>query len=344
MTTLKERLNDNTFIPFHVKKDSSYYSDFIIQVPTHIKNISYIYKADVYDSDVFQPYSKLEYIGAYYKDNNTYYYDHCWLPYLFRDNKEVLEGINVKEMSELIQEFKNNIIEAFKSCYHELTPADKIPNFNESDNDSTYGDGRIAYDYYINSIPFNIDTYVLEQVEGTLLDSSYFEKNSRKRYENVLFYIAHPEEAVAQELKLFFDARGGKKAFEHLTDAHAIKNRIDELERTQTDYYKKHILTGIREKAKDAKTLNVTFVKAEKDNPNNIHEMTLKVETDRLSYGTHMFDDYNLVTKADKDAYCKYFNWLDVEWEEVTQITYGRNLIYDKSLVASPIVKESKGA
>lgn len=259
--------------------------------------------------------AKLESAGLYYRKNGCIYYPSYQLTHCCEGSEMIIENSGkvsfAKEYSELIRARVEEIIDNKRSniAIKELTDSYLLKQMEYY---AEYGAADAAKKEFIrgNAVsdivyrcPFSTDSMSDKEYIQFILDKEPLVDEAAKAYieehqENILAQF-YNNALLRKELQKIYDDPG------HIL--HRVKAIIDAV--TQSG----------------AKTVNVTINKEDKD-------FTFKYETRTLTVApSSYYSSYNIKASDRREFENLFGRSADFYPNEITKITYGRNVIYDSS-------------
>lgn len=309
---LKEWLNNPNC--YQLSKSNKYSSEILVKIP-YKKNFDLLFYCHAWNGNNIELDTKLETAGLYCRKDGFIYNPSYQLKYYCEGSEMILENSSKKDFAqkftELVRAKVEEIIDNKRSnlTVKELTDSYSL---NQLEYYSKYGAASAARKEFIkgNAVsdivykcPYSTDSMTDKEYIQFILDKEPLVEETAKAY-----IEEHQENILAQ----FYNNSLLRKELQSIYDnPKHILHRV------------KAIIDAVRESG--AKTVNVTINKDNKD-------FTFKYEADTLTYDPGSdYSSYNIKASDRREFENLFGRNADFYPNEITKITYGRNVIYDSS-------------
>lgn len=286
----------------------------ILKTPYNDK-VDVLYGTHRRNDDFFNPRMELYYYGIYDREKNKVFDPNSDISYYIYKYK--FDDIRLVDRSMLYKEIIDAVNEKIKEHIS-----------NEPD----------MFDYS----DVEIEEVTMEDIYREFLDGEtsdtyigYIKPYMTEELKDIFEYLSYGDEFVDETARDFI-IDNYEDLLKNLKRNSKKQKLLKELEENKEHPYhkQKDIMNSIR--GKDYKTINLTI------NKNGI-EQTLKYETKFILYCDKHLYTYHIANVSDRKKYEEnYGRSSDIEYKDITKITYGKNIIYeDKNFKVNEIEEDN---
>lgn len=265
---------------------------------------------------------------------------------------DILYGCFVR--SDYLNDFKNSL--SYYGIYDKENKKVYNPNYNlkytiyhYSENDIRLINSDMLYDEISNLVNEKIGEHILDEPDmfdyknidiGPVYESDVYEdfmngKTSSNLEDKIILYKAHDSNDILEYLTYkdeFIDEKARSfivdnvetilKNLKYCDEKRKVLKQIED-DKNYIYHKQRDILNSIKDK--DYKTVNITI------NKDGI-EQTFKYETKYIQYSREHLYSFHIVKCDDRKLFEEnYGSSADIEYGDITKITYGKNVIYEDS-------------
>lgn len=311
---------ENRFNQFLKSDDTKFELDtgsanmLILKVPYNEK-IDILYGRHRRKDDFYNPKMELCYYGIYAREKDKVFDPQSDISYYIYKYKT--NDIRLVDRSILFEEIMNEVNEKVKE---HLSDEPEMFDYSNVEIDEVTTDD-VLRDFLDGKTS---DTYI-----------DYIKPYTTDNLEDIFEYLSYGEEFVDDTSRDFI-INNLEEILEDLKYNEEKKKVLKELEENKEHPYhkQKDIMDSIR--GKDYKTINITI------NKDGI-EQTLKYETRFILYCDKHLYTYHIPNANDRKKFEEnYGRSSNIEYKDITKITYGKNVIYeDKNFKVNELEEEN---